>query len=353
MSDFYKHTKNDVLRQKVDTMLQSLPQFCRVYVNGREGAVAAQTMYIYVQRIQVFFGYLKEVHPAFTSQITLDDLSQLNLHDFEDFAHWLRMGHASDDSSKSERTVNNYLTAISSMYDYFIRSGDLTMNPAALVERKKIRKSRHVVHLDESGQESFLETVSNGVGLTDVQRRYFGKLSVRDTAICMVLLRTGIRVSELVGLNLEDLDLSKNSLQILRKRDKTDTVYFDDETHDVLDAYLQERQVYQPAKSEKALFLVSQGRYRGKRLSVRSVQILVKKYAMASAPNLGPKITPHKLRATFAADMLEATGGDLNLVQQALDHERPETTVIYLDERQKKLQESRNLISDYKKSKKQ
>lgn len=354
MQGSYKQSKNSASRQKVDEMLKVLPQFCRVYVNGREGAVSAQTMYVYMQRIYVFFQYLHNANPTLkrnsVSDISLQDLHELNIHDFEDFAHWIRVGNASDGSLKTEKTVNNYLTAVSSMYDYFIRIGDLQMNSAALVERKKIRKSRHVVHLDDDNEKSFLQAVSNGNGLTDAQKRYYNNLSIRDNAICLVLLRTGMRVSELVGLNLTDLDLDKNSLQIMRKRDKADTVYFDDETHDILELYLQERALYNPDKSEKALFLVSIGKYKGKRLSVRSVQLLVKKYAMIGAPSVGSKITPHKLRATFASDMLAATGGDLNLVQQALDHERPETTVIYLDERQKQLQQSRNLISEYKKS---
>ena len=349
----YKQMKNDELRNKVDDMLIGLPSFCRVYVNGREGVVSPRTMYLYIERISMFFSYLRYSNSYFNnvdfSKSSLSILENFNVHDFEDFAHWLRSGKASDGRMKSEKTVNNYLSAISSLYEYFVRIGDLKSNPVSLMERKKIRKSRHVVHLDAESEEGFLNAVKNGQGLTDVQHRYYGKMSVRDTAICMILLRTGIRVSELVGLNIDDVDMKKHSLQILRKRDKADIVYFDDMTSDVLSLYLDERSLYNPDKKEKALFLVSIGKYKGRRLSVRSVELLVKKYAVAGAPMVGNKITPHKLRATFALDMLEATGGDLHLVQQALDHERPETTVIYLDSRQKQLEQSRNLIHDFKK----
>ena len=353
MADNYKQMKNDELRHKVDDMLCCLPSFCRIYVNGREGAVSSRTMFLYIERLLVFFQYLKSSNRYFQnldfSHMSVSVLENLNVHDFEDFAHWLRSGKASDGRLKSEKTVNNYLSAISSLYDYFMRTGELTKNPASLVERKKIRKSRHVVHLDSEEQVHFLNAVKYGTGLTDVQHRYYKNMSVRDTAICLVLLRTGIRVSELVGLNLSDVNINKHSLHILRKRDKPDVVYFDDETHAALEDYLQERSSYKSDKSEKALFLVSIGKYKGKRLSVRSVELLVKKYALVSVASVGHKITPHRLRATFASDMLEATGGDLNLVQQALDHERPETTVVYLDERQKKLEESRNLIQNYRK----
>ena len=172
-----------------------------------------------------------------------------------------------------------------------------------------------------------------------------GKSTISKWLYYMVDVAT--RFDEYVGKGVNDE--FKHSLQILRKRDKADIVYFDDMTSDVLSLYLDERSLYNPDKKEKALFLVSIGKYKGRRLSVRSVELLVKKYAVAGAPMVGNKITPHKLRATFALDMLEATGGDLHLVQQALDHERPETTVIYLDSRQKQLEQSRNLIHDFKK----
>ena len=204
-----------------------------------------------------------------------------------------------------------------------------------------------MVHLDVQDSRGFIDSVNGGWGLSDVQRRYFANLSARDTAICAVLLRTGIRVSELVGLNLSDVDFKECSISVIRKRDKPDIVYFDGYTEACLKVYLKERASYKPAKDEQALFLVSLGKYKGQRLSVRSVENLVKKYAMAAGVSEAAKITPHRLRATFAHDMLAATGGDLNLVQQALDHERPETTVVYLDERRDVLKKNRNLLSSY------
>lgn len=336
----YKHIHNTKCQASIANILQSLPSFCGLYVNGREGVISAQTLYIYVSRLSVFFKYIKSLG---VSDISLKYLSNLNIHDFEDFAHWLRYN-----SNKiiSEKTINNYLTAISSLYDYFIRTGELKENPVRLLERKSIKKSRAVIYLDNT--DKFLNVSKTGYGLTDVQLRYFNKTSVRDYAICMVLLRTGIRVSELVGINLSDLDLDECSINILRKRDKTDTVYFDDETKKALHLYLDERSLYLTNKKEQALFLVSIGKYRGTRLSVRAVERLVKKYAKSCGVKNASKITPHRLRATFAHDMLNATG-DIRLVQEALDHESADTTAIYLNKRQEHLKHNRNIISEYKK----
>ena len=337
----YKHTHNIKCQNLIYKMLKSLPSFCKLYVNGREGVISSQTLYIYVSRLSVFFDYIKSLG---ISDVSLEYLASLNIHDFEDFAHWLR--YVKSDKQITERSINNYLTAISSLYDYFIRTGHLKENPIRLIERKSIKKARSVIYVDNT--DKFLGVSKTGIGLSDVQLRYFDKTSIRDYTICMVLLRTGIRVSELVGINLSDLDLDDCSINILRKRDKADTVYFDDETKEALIKYLDERKLYLTDKKEQALFLVSIGKYKGTRLSVRSVERLIKKYALSSGVKNAGKITPHRLRATFAHDMLSATE-DIRLVQEALDHESADTTSVYLNTRQEHLKNNRNIISEYKK----
>lgn len=188
-----------------------------------------------------------------------------------------------------------------------------------------------------------MSSVSSGLGLTDKQNQARVKTSVRDEAICLTLIRTGLRVSELVGLNLRDVNLKDTCFQVMRKRSKEDTVFFDDEVKGAIEAWLDVRPTYCTDKEEQALFVVTQGKYMGKRLSVRSVQLLVKKYAEAGAPTAGSKITPHKLRATFATDMLRATG-NVALVQEELNHESPTTTMLYADRRILDLRKARNIL---------
>lgn len=336
----YKHTHHIKCQQFIAHSLTMLPPFCKIYVNGREGVISSQTLLIYVRRFFVFFDYVKSLG---VHDISLEYLASFTIHDVEDFAHWLRYHPAK--KPLSERSINHYLTAISSLYDYFIRTGDLTKNPVRLMERKSIKRSRNVIYIDDT--EKFLGASKLGVGLSDVQLRYFHKTSIRDYAICMLLLRTGIRVSELVGIDVDDVDFEECSVNILRKRDKADIVYFDDETKAVLLDYLDERALYVTNKKEPALFIVTIGKFKGTRLSVRSIERLIKKYALSSGIKNASKITPHRLRATFAHDMLNATG-DIRLVQEALDHESADTTSVYLNTRQEHLKNNRNIISKYK-----
>ncbi len=134
------------------------------------------------------------------------------------------------------------------------------------------------------------------------------------------MLGTGIRVSECVGLDIDDIDLKNGGIRIHRKGGKEVTVYFGSEVEDALLDYLEERNLVIPEEGhEKALFLSLQK----KRLAVRSVENLVKKYSKLVAPL--KKITPHKLRSTYGTSLYKETG-DIYLVADVLGHSDVNTT---------------------------
>ena len=135
-----------------------------------------------------------------------------------------------------------------------------------------------------------------------------------------LLLGTGIRVSECVGLNLNDLDFGTGSMRIHRKGGKEVILYFGSEVEFALKDYLEEREQILPEQGhEEALFLSMQR----KRLAVRSVENLVKKYARVVTPL--KKITPHKLRSTYGTSLYRETG-DIYLVADVLGHSDVNTT---------------------------
>ncbi len=134
------------------------------------------------------------------------------------------------------------------------------------------------------------------------------------------MLGTGIRVSELVGLDINNIDFNTNGILIRRKGGKEATVYFGDEVYTALTDYLEIRnRIIPEAGSENALFLSLQN----KRMSVRSVENLVKKYASIVTPL--KHITPHKLRSTYGTTLYQETG-DIYLVAEVLGHKDVNTT---------------------------
>ena len=160
--------------------------------------------------------------------------------------------------------------------------------------------------------------------MTERQRKYAAKTQKRDLAIMTLMLGTGIRVSECRGLDLNDLDFNVNSMTIVRKGGGQDVLYFSDEIHQVLDDYIcSERALITPYEADApALFYSIQGR----RMSVDSIERLVKRYAQMAVPN--KKITPHKLRSTYGTALYRETG-DIRLVADVLGHENINTTIDY------------------------
>ncbi len=179
---------------------------------------------------------------------------------------------------------------------------------------------KEILRLDMDEVAMMLEEVQEGTGLTKRQKIYHEKTKIRDQALLSLMLGTGIRVSECVGLNLEDVDLKNDGIRIHRKGGKEVTVYFSDEVEDILQIYLKERRATEPAPGhEEALFLSLQN----KRLTVRSIENLVKKYARIVSPL--KKITPHKLRSTYGTNLYKETG-DIYLVADVLGHSDVNTT---------------------------
>lgn len=174
--------------------------------------------------------------------------------------------------------------------------------------------------MDQGEIAQFLDEVENGHQLSKKEREFHEKNNVRDLAMMQLMLGTGIRVSECVGLNLSDLDFNNNGIRIHRKGGKNVTIYFSDEVESGLRAYLEERKLKIPALGhEEALFLSMQN----KRISVRSVEKMVKKYASRVTPL--KHITPHKLRSSYGTNLYQETG-DIYLVADVLGHSDVNTT---------------------------
>ena len=159
-----------------------------------------------------------------------------------------------------------------------------------------------------------------GESLSGQKRVYYEKTKERDLALVTLLLGTGIRVSECVGLDIEDVDFKNNGIRVTRKGGNEMIVYFGDEVAKALKNYLEVRSGITPiAGHEHALFYSTQRR----RMGVQAVENLVKKYAREITTT--KKITPHKLRSTYGTTLYQETG-DIYLVADVLGHRDVNTT---------------------------
>ena len=311
--------------QKLRTMLKELPPFCTEYFRGIEPRTSTRTRIAYAYDLSVFFDFLKKENPVFSKMdrmdFRLEHLDQLTVTDLEEYMEYLkyRFNENNKEVINKERGIMRKISSLKSFYNYFFRVEKIKTNPAALVRLPKLH-DKEIIRLDIDEVAMLLDEVEQGESLTDRQKAYHDRTKVRDLALLTLLLGTGIRVSECVGLDIQDVDFKNGGIHIHRKGGKEVTVYFGAEVEDALNDYLAERQRIDPEPgSENALFLSMQR----KRTNVRSVENLVKKYAKIVTPL--KKITPHKLRSTYGTNLYRETG-DIYLVADVLGHSDVNTT---------------------------
>ena len=213
------------------------------------------------------------------------------------------------------------MSALRSFYNYYYKHQIITKNPVLLVDMPKLHE-RRLSGLDADEVALLLDFVeSAGSKLTGQALVYYKKTRDRDLAILTLLLGTGIRVSECVGLDLRDVDFKNNGITVTRKGGNQMVVYFGEEVASALQNYINgDRKMITPLSGhENALFLSTQK----KRMGVQAVENMVKKYAKQVTPY--KKITPHKLRSTYGTSLYKETG-DIYLVADVLGHKDVNTT---------------------------
>ena len=221
--------------------------------------------------------------------------------------------------TNDERAAKRKLCSLRRFYGYYYRYELISNNPSLKVDMPKIH-DKAITRLDVNEVAELLDNVENGNKLTTAQLRTHEKLKCRDLALLTLLLGTGIRVSECVGLDINDVDFDNDRIKVVRKGGSESFVYFGDEVRAALLDYMEERKKMNPDSGhENALFISS----KNKRLCVRSVELLVKKYA--STVTTVKHITPHKLRSTYGTNLYQASK-DIYLVADVLGHKDVNTT---------------------------
>ncbi len=319
MSDSYFLSRTRKTIEKLDTVLSDLPDFCKTLFIGIENTTGPLTRLNYAYDLRLFFQYLSETLNKTANEITLNDLQKIGLHDIEAFISYISL-YENDDSKLRENSENGKARKIASirmMFKYFYKSGDLDSNVASLIDMPKIHE-KAIIRLDVDEVAKLLDQVESGEGLSEKQKQFHTITKKRDLAILTLFLGTGMRISECVGLNLEDVDLRNLSIRITRKGGNQSILYLSDEVAETLNEYLEERESMK-GNDSPAFFLSLQG----KRMSTRAIQDLVKKYAKITTPL--KHITPHKLRSTFGTNLYQETG-DIYLVADVLGHKDVNTT---------------------------
>lgn len=309
---------------KLRAMLKELPSFCMMFFRGIEQTTSSRTRIAYAYDLGIFFNFIKDNNPEYTNkpikEFTIDILDKITVSDIEEYLDYLKV-YSKDNSEhiNSEKGIKRKLSSLKSFYNYFFCNELIKDNPPAKVRVPKMHE-KEIVRLDADEVVRLLDEVESGDKLTKSQKAFHEKTKLRDTAILTLLLGTGIRVSECVGIDINDIDFKNTGIKIRRKGGYESVIYFGDEVEIALLNYLEYRKTLTTIEGHEDAFFLS---LQNKRISVRSVENLVKKYAglITSLKH----ITPHKLRSTYGTTLYKETG-DIYLVADVLGHKDVNTT---------------------------
>lgn len=316
---------DDTLRLR--EILKTLPPFAKDYFRAVEPQTSTRTRISYAYDIRVFFHFLMENNPVYKNytvdQFTVQDLERIEPVDIEEYQEYLKVYKNPEEKqiTNAEKGLSRKMSALRSFYGYFFKRQVISRNPSLLVDMPKLH-DKAIIRLDTDEVAMLLDYIEHGGSeFTGQRRRYYEKTKNRDFAIIILLLGTGIRVSECVGLDIQDVDFKNNGIKVVRKGGNEMVVYFGEEVEEALKMYLYTtRKAVTPLPGhENALFLSMQRR----RIGVQAVENMVKKYAREVTPN--KKITPHKLRSTYGTTLYKETG-DIYLVADVLGHKDVNTT---------------------------
>lgn len=324
MKPTYFNERDRKNMEKTNKILMNLPYFCNEFFRGIESRTSPLTRLGYAQDLKLFFHFLTTEIVEFSDKtvkdLTIKDLSKITVTHIEIYLNYLSGYYIGNEYYSNSATAKaRKLSAIRSMLKYFYKKEKIENNISSKIDTPKI-KDKEIIRLEVDEVVKLLNTTENPNSLSKRQISYNRITKKRDVALLTLLLGTGIRVSECVGINIEDIDFNTNGLKITRKGGAQTVLYFSDEVANTLKDYLIEREKNKYVdKNERALFLSIQN----KRMSVRSIEILVKKYASSCIPL--KHITPHKLRSTYGTNLYRQTG-DIYIVADVLGHRDVNTT---------------------------
>ena len=381
MANEYLLDRDNKTIAKSKAILDQLPDYVKQFYDAKKSAKKELTRYAYVLDIKEFLEYLSPIHHIEVKKFPFELLGELSVQDIDEYKNELLKKYAAS-------SVRRKLASLSSFYKYLVLAGFVKNNPAAIIDWPKEDKSRAIVYLDEEQTATLLrgiyandkqiyylndagETALSSVkdkdavkgkaqnkytdyivrDIDDLTRKRREKVRMRNYCIALLFLKTGMRVSELVSIDLDDIDMKETMINVTGKGGKTRPVGFGEPgIVSALKEYINidRRALTSKNKAEKALFVSTSG----KRISVRNVETMIKEMVQTYLADdefvKKEDFSPHKLRSTCATRLLKDTDGDITGVSELLGHDSIEITArryaaIKQKENAKKMQE-KNLL---------
>lgn len=318
------HEQMDIKNiQKVRELMKEFPAFTSDFFRALEINKSTGTMRSYAYDLDTFFYFLKLNNPVFRDAdirslpvSILDDVQPVDIEEYLSFLSYYEKDgktYRNRDEGKARK-----LSTLNTFFGYFHKRGSIKTYAPSAVDIPKV-KEKNIIHLDPNEVAQLIDDIESGEKLSAREKIWHAKNKIRDLAITTTFLGTGMRVTELVGIDLSDVDFDNGALRIIRKGGNEDIVYFGNEVESFLRSYYDIRLEMTPEPGHENALFISRN---NTRITVRSVERLIKKYASTVTAK---RITPHKMRSTYGTALYQETG-DIYLVADVLGHNNVNTT---------------------------
>lgn len=300
--------KNEKLKQQIEKHLKLLPPiFTEFYIDMQGDGKSYATIKNYLGYVEHFMNYVTN------GNICDDWYLSIKAPLIKKYIISLSTRKIGDEIVK---TSDDYQalrwSAINTFFGFLMVNEHIKQNPMLKTKRPKINTEHSVTYLTKTEIAEVMDSIN---------KNYTGNMLTRDKAIVGLSLATGIRISALVQINIEDVDFDNNTIKVVEKRTKTKLIQFGDNTKALLQDWIKVRTQYYGDVDTSALFLSQWKR----RITTNGVRNLVSKYTK----DINKHITPHKLRAT-AATQAAAAGINVQTIQNMYGHSSIQTTMRYV-----------------------
>ena len=302
--------KNENLKQQIEKHLDTLPSiFTEFYIDMQGDGKSYTTIKNYLSYVEHFMNYVTNGN---VSDGWYYNIKPSLIKKYISSLSTRKVGNETVKTSDDYQALR--WSAINTFFKFLMLDNeDIKQNPMLKTKRPKINTEHSVIYLTKKEIAEVMDSIG---------KNYTGKMLTRDRAIVGLSLATGIRVSALVQINIEDIDFENNRIKVIEKRAKTKTIQFGENTKILLQDWLKTREQYYGDVDTSALFLSQWKR----RITTNGVRDLVAKYTKG----INKHITPHKLRAT-AATQAAAAGVSVQTIQDMYNHSSIQTTMRYVD----------------------
>ena len=321
-SEYYQE-KNDQEVSKLHALQKELPLYMQPYLKDMELSKQVRTSIAYTRELITFLKYIQETNPLYhdkeLSEIPFEALEQINPYDINDYLTYLSGNSGENPHSNGSAALNRAMSALRGYFNYEVDHDNLLKNPMRGAAKPRAPKEKPIERLKADQATTLLRGIEVSESLNEKSHAFAVQTQLRDTAIATLLLNTGIRISELVGLDVTDIH-EDHSFTVVRKGGKIDRLFLNETAYQALQDYIMlERPKFVHSKDEPALFLSLQKR----RMAVRSIQAMLNRYGQAVLQK--DDLHPHTLRRTYGTLLYEATS-DISLVSETLGHKDLNTT---------------------------